>query len=150
VKNIRREGLSSPSIGPLPLFVSPPSGTFSLSRAGTALDLAVALECVGDDRDLLEEIVGMFLHDVPIRMHEVRVGLAKGDLDAVVRVAHMLRGTGAQVGARALAAAAFELERSAVTGMMPAVEAALAKLDGAVADLFRELGADLQPTSSAA
>ncbi len=131
-------------------FVSSPTARFSLSRAGNALDLAVALECVGDDRVLLEEIVGMFLHDVPIRMHDVRTGLAKGDLDEVVRVAHMLRGTGAQVGARTLAAAALELERCAVTRVMPAVQTALAKLDDAVVDLFRELGADLLPISSAA
>jgi len=124
--------------------------SFDLARAGNALQLDVALESVGGDTELFGEILAMFLHDVPSYLRDARRGLSEGALVRVGRAAHTVRGTGAQLGASALASAALDVERCALAGNVPAVKASLAILERAAADLFHALGAELEPASSAA
>jgi HPt (histidine-containing phosphotransfer) domain-containing protein len=130
--------------------VSTSPAPFTLARAGNALDLSAALDGVDGDLGFLEEILGLFLQDVPTQMRDARAALSAGALDRVARAAHTLRGTGAQLGAHALAAAALELERSATAGLAHAVPGSLAILENAVADLYCELEVEIEPISSAA
>ena len=62
------------------------------------------------DEDLLREVVGIFVSDVPQQIAVVRAALASGDARAVERSAHRLKGIALGVGARALADVAETLE----------------------------------------
>ena len=64
------------------------------------------------DEDLLREVVGIFVADVPQQIVALRAALASGDAHAVEHIAHRLKGIALGVGARALAAAAATLEHA--------------------------------------
>jgi two-component system sensor histidine kinase/response regulator len=76
------------------------------------LDRETALERVEGDVELFEELVQLFLEDLPERLSEIRVGLARQDGDQVRRAAHALKGAAANLSALAVAATARTLEEA--------------------------------------
>jgi len=75
------------------------------------VDLDGALEAVGGDRELLREVVELFLEqDYPRHMEDLREGLARQDARAVKRAAHGIQGTVDGLGGRAARDAALCLE----------------------------------------
>ena len=76
------------------------------------------LEMIGDDPELIEEIVGAFLEDVPDRLAEVAAGLAAGNAPLVRRAAHTLKANGLTFGALGFAEACRELEDAAGNGTL--------------------------------
>lgn len=68
--------------------------------AGRHVDLDHALTWVDQDRELLAELVGIFLQDYPERLTELREALIHGDAPRVQRVAHGLKGAVAGFGAK--------------------------------------------------
>mgnify|MGYP000954077805 CR=1 FL=1 len=72
----------------------------------TIFDLEGALNRLGGDRELFQDVVGFFLEDSPGLLEQVRQGFAAGDAETVHRAAHSLKGLAAQLGgARAVDAA---------------------------------------------
>ena len=80
---------------------------------------------------LLREIVRLFLANSPVRMDQIRTGLAKGDPSEVERGAHSLKSTAANIGASRVSALSSEFESIASAG----------RLDG-LRDRFPELEED--------
>jgi two-component system sensor histidine kinase/response regulator len=102
-----------------------------------SLDREVALARVGGDPELLKEIAVLFLENYQTWLNELREAAVSGDLDAVQRTAHGLKGSVANFGARDAVEASLKLEtlgrNSDPTGMpesMAALEAALETLRG--------------------
>ncbi len=105
-------------------------------------DLEAALEMMGDDQDLLKEVARMFVDNAPQSFGEISAALAAGDLTALKRGAHTLKGLFATFVCREGETVARELERAAadsavtperhrelaegVRGRMEALRAALA------------------------
>ena len=105
------------------------------ARETAVFDPAVLLDLLGGDAAAVAEIVGEFLDDVPRQLQALGAALDEGDLDAVRRQAHTVKGASANVGAQALRAAAYDVERAAAAGD----GSAAAGLAGGVAREFERL-----------
>ncbi|MCK6555154.1 Hpt domain-containing protein [Candidatus Binatia bacterium] len=103
------------------------------------LDEAAMLEQFEGDRELLLEIVGLFLEDCPRRLTVGRRAVAAGDMATLVRVAHSLKGSAANFGGKAASAAALAVETAALAGDATAAAAAWERLETEIAWLTANL-----------
>jgi HPt (histidine-containing phosphotransfer) domain-containing protein len=111
------------------------------------LDEEGMLERVDGNRDLLREVVGLFLAAYPRQREELRAAIERGDAGEVARVAHTIKGSVAffcagpavelargleMMGRRAdlAAAPAAEAELTAAMGRLTAALNAFAAADG--------------------
>jgi len=74
-------------------------------------DPRVLLKRVDDDRELLREVVGLFLEDTPRLLTELRNAVSRGDGRMLERSAHSLKGSIGNFGARSAFEAALSLEQ---------------------------------------
>jgi CheY-like chemotaxis protein len=100
--------------------------------AEPAFDQSELLARVEGDRDLLAELVEIFLTEGPQRLAEIRRCLNAGDAGGLERAAHTLRGSVLSFGGQMAARAAHALE---IRGR----EGALRGAEGCIDDLAREL-----------
>ena len=77
------------------------------------LDLAAPLARLRGDETLLLEMAGFFAEDYPALLETVREKLKAGDLAAVERAAHSLKGLAATFDAEPTIAAAADVEAAA-------------------------------------
>ena len=71
--------------------------------------------CAGN-RDFERRWLTTFLDDLERRRADIETAMAEGDLEALRRHAHTVKGSSANLGADALSHAAGELERTAASG----------------------------------
>jgi HPt (histidine-containing phosphotransfer) domain-containing protein len=106
-------------------------------------DRSVALHHTGDDADILQQILHMFLEQGPERMALVESALARGELKDLEREAHGLKGAAATLGMEQLRQAAYAVERLAAGGSLegaaPGVAAMRVAMDAALTAVRREL-----------
>jgi CheY-like chemotaxis protein len=76
-----------------------------------AFDMALALERVDGDVELLKELAGLFLDDCPRRMEEIHQAIARRDASRLEQAAHNLKGSVGNFGAREAFEAARRLEK---------------------------------------
>ena len=90
------------------------------TRAAALDPIAVdsLLEMIGNDPEMVREIVDAFLEDAPDRLAEIATGLAEGDATVVRRAAHTLKANGLTFGALGFAEACRELEDAAGSGTL--------------------------------
>ena len=72
-------------------------------------DQVMALELMGDEEDLLSELATLFTNDCPRRLVEIRQAITLGESKQVERIAHTLKGTASNFGARATVVAAVAM-----------------------------------------
>lgn len=105
-----------------------------------ALDNLRALS-PGDDDAFVKEICGIFVEDTPRRLTELDEGVKSGDVSSVVRAAHSIKGSSANLGAQNLRTAAEQLETKArkegVTNLATPIAAVKAEFEKAKAELVR-------------
>ncbi len=90
------------------------------------LDREALLERIGGDADLADELVAVFLEDVPNQIQALAEALERGDRDVTERTAHTIKGAAANLSAVPLSRAAAVLEAAAREGrgdLMPLFEA---------------------------
>ena len=94
------------------------SGTASDERevAPPVFDARLALERVDGDQELLLEIVGLFLEDVPRVLPELRRATVDFDVKAIEHLAHSIKGSVGNVGGLAAHEAALRLEERVKVG----------------------------------
>jgi HPt (histidine-containing phosphotransfer) domain-containing protein len=105
----------------------------------SVIDLPALLERFDGDKDILQEVVKLFIDDCPKLMDEVRIAVARKDPAAVDRTAHTLKGSASNFSASA-AAAAMKLERMGRAGSLDGAEQAFAALEQEIARLVPALG----------
>jgi signal transduction histidine kinase/CheY-like chemotaxis protein/HPt (histidine-containing phosphotransfer) domain-containing protein len=94
------------------------------------VDLAVALEMVGGDSELLREAVGIFLEqDYPRHLKELKEGLALQDAPTVKAAAHGIKGALASFGGLPARDAALQIETLARQGNLQDAPGAAEKLE---------------------
>jgi HPt (histidine-containing phosphotransfer) domain-containing protein len=74
------------------------------------------LEITGGDLAFVDELIDTYLDDAAGQLDDMRTAAAGGDADAMVRPAHSLKSTSANVGALALAELCRALEADGRTG----------------------------------
>jgi hypothetical protein len=87
-----------------------------------ALDIAAALDRVDGDRQLLSEIAGIFLTDVPAMVQNIRAALAASDPAALARAAHRVKGSVLTFAAGPASEAALALEQLGRAGTLEGAE----------------------------
>ena len=103
------------------------------------LNKAVALERVGGDLELLQEIAQLFLEHSPALVDEMRTALGNGDAKSLERAAHNLKGSVSNFGAEAAQQAALRLEVIARKCDLPAATEAFQQLECELGQLRPEL-----------
>ena len=88
------------------------------------LNLAAALERVGGDQELLEEVAQLFLDTSPDLFTEIGHAVEARDARALERAAHTLKGSVGNFGADATFQAAFLLEKMGRSGNLTGVDEA--------------------------
>jgi PAS domain S-box-containing protein len=102
--------------------------TFTRS-ATDVVDRAAVLERLGENRELLREIVDIFLKDAPRRRDEIRTAFAAGDFIRIRNAAHSFRGAMGYLEAGTALAAAVRLEEMAEAGNPQDVSEAIADFE---------------------
>ena len=82
---------------------------------------------------LMDNVIGLFLNEMPSRLNDLRDAMLEADLRKMARLAHAMKGSAANLGARSLAALCSDVEEQANAG---SPTASGADLD----DLEREFG----------
>ncbi len=98
-------------------------------------DMTEALENVGEDMDLLKEIIEIFLKDFPNQMEQIKEGILAGDSNVVEQAAHSLKGSVANFAAKRTYEAAYRLEVFGREGNLGEAKEALADLEREIGDL---------------
>ncbi|MGA9884987.1 MAG: response regulator [Candidatus Acidiferrales bacterium] len=88
------------------------------TQEGVALDVGAALDRVEGDRELLDELVRLFIEGSPAAMREMRQALSERDAHALGRLAHTMKGSSGSLGANRVSEAALVLEMRARPGAL--------------------------------
>jgi CheY-like chemotaxis protein len=99
------------------------------------LDEAGILAVVSGSSGLLRELAELFLEDSPQRLLEIRKALDAGDLDALLRAAHTLKGSASSLCGKRAAELALRLEELADTRDLPAARLSFSALADEVGKL---------------
>jgi HPt (histidine-containing phosphotransfer) domain-containing protein len=105
------------------------------------MDTAATLRRLGDDVELLEQIIQIYLEDAPGLIHTAREACAKGDAVELRRAAHSLKGMMATLSAAPGVNAAFRLEQCAAGGDLDAVPQLIHECGGRVAEMTQAIQA---------
>jgi len=81
-------------------------------------DFTVALNYVGGDRVLLDELLGIFVEEAPVRMKAIQRAIAAGEAAELTREAHTIKGALKVIGATTAAGLAQGLEALGRDGNM--------------------------------
>ena len=102
-------------------------------------DLTAALNYVGGDRALLDELLGIFVEDAPVRMDAIRKAVAVSETAELTREAHTLKGSLKVIGATTASGLAQGLEALAREGNMSEAEKLAAALGREMDRLMQSL-----------
>ena len=105
----------------------------ALDALGEAVNLAVLLGLeeaqVEGEPDLIVELIDLYAEDTPRRLAAIRSAWAAGDLAALRRAAHGLKGSSASLGARQVEMICEKLERSSGKELLQGGETLLTCLE---------------------
>ena len=83
-----------------------------------AIDRDAFWKQVGEDAELLVEVIDMFLDELPLSRDSLRVAVVRGDAHAIDRAAHRIKGALMNLAAKPAADAAFALENLGRSGSL--------------------------------
>ncbi|MDB5792877.1 MAG: rpfC [Massilia sp.] len=104
-----------------------------------AFDLESALKRTRGKLTLLKQLAHLFLQDLPDSLAELQLAIAAGDMRAIERLAHRLRGAAFTVSAAPLAEAAYRLEQTGRNKEPERLQEAVRELQARAAELTTEL-----------
>ena len=103
------------------------------------VDLAALLDQFGGLREVLREVIEVYLDRYPLMVDEVRRAVAFRDTALLGRTAHTLKGAVCTFGVGAVTEAAAALERAGKCGDLSRIDEMYARLDIEVDQLRTEL-----------
>jgi signal transduction histidine kinase/DNA-binding response OmpR family regulator len=99
------------------------------SNQETVFDKSALLERLGDDETLFDEIVSIFLKDIPVQLKALKDALDNNDAETVWKKAHRIKGASANIGAQKTSDVALEIESSGRQGDLRAISDLMEKLE---------------------
>jgi HPt (histidine-containing phosphotransfer) domain-containing protein len=96
------------------------------------LDRVLLLERLEGDRELLAELIQLFVECAPQTLEAMRNALRRGDMPAVAQAAHSLKGSAGSLSAQVTADMASRLEQDARNRNIDAARADVAAIEAAV------------------
>ncbi len=112
----------------------------------TLFDETESLAVVDGDRDLLRELIELFLADCPTIVADIRSAIQQGDASTLRQAAHKLAGSIRYFGALSAYHLATHLENQAATEDLAGLEEQIADLERQLAQLQSELSTYMDPT----
>jgi two-component system, sensor histidine kinase and response regulator len=100
-----------------------------------AMDAKDALQRLGQDEELLTEIIQIYLEDSPAMLQAIHDAVTQADARSLQRAAHSLKGLSATLSAQPVATAAYRLEQMGATGNLSEAAAAVAQIEERVEEL---------------
>ncbi|HVJ69267.1 MAG TPA: response regulator, partial [Caulifigura sp.] len=97
--------------------------------AAAVIHLGIAMARLGNDQQLLRDMAGFYVEDVPQLLEELRGALTTGDVELATRSAHSLKGLSSNFEAPHAVAAAFAVENAARTGDLKKAAEGVEELD---------------------
>ncbi len=110
-------------------------------KQAEVINWTAALETAGNDEELLDELVGVFLGESTSLLKDIRSGLEAADCPLVRRAAHTLKGSLRLFDAKRGEELAFELESLGQNGNLEGAEEVLDDLESYMARVTVELKA---------
>ncbi|MDL1963890.1 MAG: response regulator [Deltaproteobacteria bacterium] len=92
-------------------------------------DRSALLERAGGDKNLLNEIIAMFIEDIPVQLEELKQGIKENDAAVIRGQGHKIKGASATVGAETMRQAAHEIELAGTNGKLDSAPGLVAKLE---------------------
>ena len=108
-----------------------------------AYDREAALVNVGGSDELLREIIEIFLVECPKQLTQIKQASQRGDLEALTRAAHTLKGSVSMFAAEQTAVAAGRIEQMGRDGNLREYDEAWAELQGCVGELVAAMEQEL-------
>lgn len=99
------------------------------------MDVEDALGRLGNDEDLLREIIKIYLEDAPELLDKIHVAIANDDGSSLMRAAHSLKGLAATLSAQEVFGVAVKLEHLGVARNLAEAAKTVAEVDQQVAAL---------------
>jgi HPt (histidine-containing phosphotransfer) domain-containing protein len=93
------------------------------------------------DKELMHDIIGVFLEHTPVQASALKQALAQEDLETGANLAHQLKGSCANLSASSTSNRAAKVEKAARAGDLEMARAELAKFSQELARLFEFLTA---------
>lgn len=106
---------------------------------GVGVNFQELLHRVENDHELLHELLSIFKQEFPGNLRKLRAAVTAGDLPAVAKLSHTLKGTLSNLSVTAGAACAAELEQAARSGDSARVTAVFAHFEKSVEGLLADL-----------
>ena len=103
------------------------------------MDQERALENVGGNREILNEMIDLFVNECPKQMQEIKSAHTAGDLPRLTRSAHTLKGSVALFAADEATAAAKRIEFMGRNNNVEEFDAAWAELQEDIDQLMSKL-----------
>ena len=116
-----------------------PKAPAKLVAPTTSWNKTEALDRIGGDEELLQELCQIFLEESPKLMQKLQLAIAAGDSDGVTRAAHSIKGEASYLGAGGSSQAARELEEMGRCKDLSRASETLAVLEREVAGLHHHL-----------
>ena len=98
--------------------------------------------------DFLTHLIGIFLDDLSVRLESIRSAQTQGDLETIRLAAHALKGASGELGAKRLQVLCAELEATARSGIIAAVQPAVREIEDEAARVRRAMEALRAPQTS--
>ena len=111
------------------------SSTTGSDPSSTPMDVGDALSRLGNDRELLSDIIGIFLEDSPALLEKIRRAVMANDPNALQRAAHSLKGLAATLSAQDVTAASRRLELLGASNGLSDAVAAVTQLETLLSEL---------------
>ena len=92
-------------------------------------DKSALLQRLMNDEELVHIVIAGFLEDIPLQIQSLKDYLAASDGTGAERQAHTIKGAAANIGAEALRATAFEMEKNGKSGDLSAIRKRMSKLE---------------------
>ncbi len=99
------------------------------------MDREAAMERVGNDLELLQEVARLFLEEYPESLQRIRSAIERGSARDLERAAHALKGSVSNFGAKKVVQAALELEKLGRSGTVEGAERLYQALEQELAHL---------------
>jgi len=99
-------------------------------------DKVGAMERVGEDVELLNELVDICQTEYVDKIVQLRAAVQEGNVKTVTDLSHSLKGAFGNVGSKLGHASAFELEQAGKKGNTPQLQKLLSQMERAVGEFF--------------
>ena len=117
-------------------------------RAAGIVDLDAALERMGGDRQLLDDIVQFYFQDSPGLLQQIEQAICAQDSSQLERAAHSLKGLASNFSAASVVETTASLEGFGRSSQFDEATALLETLHARIAELNRELSGQFKTSEN--